>query len=184
MANIPQTTVDDTQGTGIEGQLADMQSTADAIVDTGINDDTTDIAFGRFVMEGTESDDGVLNVAAALGSAPAKLAGISVHGHSFERLTELNADGITPTTTFGRLVRGRVFMIANTDVTKDSEVHVCYATNSGYVIGRAGAAAVSTKTIDISAYARWIVPSSGGTKGDIVILEIDLTNRALGTADT
>jgi len=177
MANIPQTTVDATQPIGMVGQLADFQSNADASVDTATSEESSaSIPFGAFVCEGA-ADDGAL----LMHSAADVIKGIVTHSHGFERLTELAADGLKPLATFGVLAKGRVYVIANTDIVKGSEVHVCYATNSGYTIGQAGAAPVTNKTLDISAWARW---KTTGVKGTVLILEIDLANRALTTADT
>lgn len=177
MSNIPQTQVDATQPIGIVGQLADFQSNADASVDTATSEEATaSIPFGVFVAEGDADDGAVL-----MSGAGDVIKGIVTHGHGFERLTELASDGLKPLTTFGVLAKGRIYVIANTDIAKGDEVHVCHTANTGYTIGQAGNAGVTNKTLDISAWARW---KTTGVKGTVLVLEIDLANRALTTADT
>lgn len=176
--NVPQTSVDATMEIGLEGQLADFQSNADAIVDTGISEEASAaIPFGFFVQKGTNQDGVKLPTGA---TTPVQLRGISVHGHSFERKTELFDDGLQPKAVFGVLQRGRVFVKANTDVVVGDEVHVCIDTHSGYEIGRCGKDGQAGDTIDITAFARWV---RGGLKGSVVVLEIDMNNAALGSAD-
>lgn len=172
-ANVPQTVVNVDQDPGLVGQITNPGF---ARVDTATSEETVNpIPFGIFVQTGTHPDGALL-----LTATNNRLKGIVSHAQSFERNVELSPGGLMPFATFGVLAVGRMTMLANTDVTETSEVHVCAVANSGYVIGQAGATAVSTKTIDITPFARWTVP---GTKGSIVELEIDLTNVALATAD-
>lgn len=174
--DVPQTAVNSAMAIGIPGQLADFQSNADAVVDTGTSEETSaNIPFGVFVQHGT-ADDGVLLIS---GAGP-DLAGIVVHSHSFERLTELADDGLKPGATFGVLKKGRVFVTVNTDVLMTDEVHVQTVADTGKTVGSVGKAADTGKSTDISGLARW---KRSALAGEIAVLEIDMTNIGLATAD-
>ncbi len=177
MANIPQSSVEDTMDIGIVGQLADFQSNADATVDTATSEESSAaIPFGVFVQQGS-ADDGAL----LLTGGSNRLKGIVVHSHSFERRTELSDAGLDPLATFAVLTRGRVYVTANDDVAVTDEVHVCHTVDTNFAVGLAGPSPNAANTIDITAFARWI---KGGLKGEVVVLEIDMNNVALASADT
>lgn len=173
----PQTSVENAPDIGIVGQLADFHTSADGDVVSRTSEETSaTIAFGLFVKHGT-ADEGVGVVSATSNL----LEGIAVHGHGFEPGKEVDATtgALLPKATFGVLRRGRAFVKAVGSVTPASEVHV-RASGTG-VAGSVQAAADATHTIDISPFARFV---TSGDDGDVVVLEIDMTNVALATADT
>lgn len=174
---VPQTAVLTSQDFGVPGQLADFQSASDAIVDMAINTDTVDMSFGMVVKQGT-SDDGAL----VPSSQADLLKGIVVQANDFERLTQLNSDGITPGTPFGLLKRGRVWVLPYTDITPTSEVHVQVIANTGHPVGTIRGTADTGKTLDITAFAKWLTTATVAS-GNPAKLDIDFTNVSLATSD-
>jgi hypothetical protein len=175
---VPQTSVLTSQDFGVPGQLADFQSVSDAVVDMAINTDTVDMPFGTCVKQGT-SDDGALMPT----SLADLLKGIVVQANDFERLTQLNSDGITPGTPLGLLKRGRVWILPYTDVTPTSEVHVQVVANTDHPVGTIRGTADANKTLDITAFAKWLTTATVAS-GNPAKLDVDFTNVSLATQDT
>lgn len=174
---VPQTSILTSQDVGIPGALADFQSASDAVVDSAVNADVVDLAFGTFVVQGTADQDAKLPAAAT-----DKLKGLVVHGHDYERLTQLASDGIKPGTTFGLLREGRAWVLPTVDMTPASPVHVQMVAEAGHAAGTIRDAASVGKTLDCTAFMQ-VIQGATLASGNPVKLEVDMTNVKLATAD-
>jgi len=175
---IPQTTVNINQSIGIVGQLSDFRTAANGGVDTAINTDVVDIGFGIFVVRDAAHEPKGAKLPSAANQV---LKGIAVHSHSFERKTELFSDGLTPTTVFGVLRRGRAFVNVTEAVAPTDHVRVQMVAESGHAVGTLRKTASAGKTIDITGFASWSIGNTGvNTTAEI---DVDLNNVSLATAD-
>lgn len=170
---------------GVPGQLATLQSQLDGEVISGTSEEaSTSIPFGRFVVAGTE-DEGVKLPAAQ----EDLLYGVVVFAQAYaksdaDHVAQLDANGLTPGTTFGCLRRGEIIVVATTAVTPADEVHVqmeTSATPNTYPLGSVRKTAEVGKTVDITPFAQW--RTSAGA-GELAVLFVDLNNRALVTSDS
>lgn len=95
----------------IEGQLADL---ADSTVESRSNTDASlSIGFGKLVKEDS--------LAPATGCQPCTLAAdvpfaVVSHSHAYERLTELDANGVRPYGEVNCVRRGRVYVLAGATI--------------------------------------------------------------------
>lgn len=174
---IPQIAVANNQSLGIPGQLSDFHSASNGGVDTAINTDVVDFAFGIFVVRDTANEPRGAKLPTAAANT---LKGIVTHGHSYERKTELFSDGLTPGTVFGVLVKGRCFITTTEAVVPTDHVRVQMVAEGGHPVGTVRKTASAGKTIDITPLARWIKGAGAAATAEI---EVDLTNIALATAD-
>jgi len=175
---MPQTAVADRMTVGILGQLADLQSMADASVDTATSEEVTaSIGFGIFVKHGVGVDS------ALLPSDPAdRLKGISIQTHEYARDIELDEDlKLRPGSTFGVLTHGRVTVAPTTPAAPGDEVHVQFDPEVGHPAGAVRATGSAAKTFDITAFAQWRTVATSA--GDLCVLEIDMLNLALAVVD-
>jgi hypothetical protein len=175
----PQTSVITTPDLGIPGQAATFRSADDARVDSAMNQEASaGIPFGRFVQRGTLD-----KTAKLLTGATNYIAGLAVFGHSFARDTEVNSDGdIMPGVDFGCAEEGEFFVLVAGNVDPTSEVHLFHTVGTGdQLVGTCGPSAVSNKTLDISAFAKWKRTALSGKVG---VLSFDLRGLALASADT
>jgi len=173
----PQTEVEDTMPIGVAGQLADLWTEENGDVASATSEEASaEIPFGVMVKPGT-ADDGVLKLTATSN----KLAGITVFSHLYAKPDELGDTGLKPKVTFDVLTRGRIIVFPEDAVTPASEVHVRAVATGSEVAGAFRGTADGTDTIDLTAFARW---RSSADAADAAVLEIDLNNAALATADT
>jgi len=171
-----QTTLPDKLPPFIAGQLADLWTEENGDVQTATSEEATaGIPFGVMVGEG-EGEDGVLLLAATDDA----LAGIAV----YDPIDPLNldADGkLKPGWTFDRLTVGRVAVIVENAVSKDSEVHVRAVAVDPEQAGAFRAGADGADTISLVGIAKFVTETTGA---GIAIVDIDLRNAALATADS
>lgn len=177
---MPQTSVADRMDVGLVGQVATLSGMADAQVDTAFNEEASaGLVVGRFVKRGsTDKDNGAL----ACSSVADILKGIACFTHELARNVELDTDlNIAPGAHFGVLVKGPITVAPTTAAAPGDEVHVQVVAESGHEVGDIRKTASTGKSLDISPFARW--RTSAATAGDKCILELDMTNVALATAD-
>jgi hypothetical protein len=167
---IPQTAVASAMPTGLPGQVLRGKP------DTAISEeDTNEIPFGLFVVQG-DADDGALLPSAYTD----RLKGLVVLYHGLERTAELGDTGIKPGAVFGILSEGRALVqVPHGSVDPTSEVHVQAIAETNYPAGTVRSNKSTNKTIDITGLARFL---TSGDAGDIVELEFDLTNVGLAVA--
>lgn len=173
-----QDTVLDRMPIGIPGQLADLHTAEFGDVISSTNEEASaEIPFGLMVKEGTGGSWDL----AKLPTAAAGLLGIVVFAQNFSKPTQLGDSGLKPGVTFGVLRKGRIYVeLTGADaVTPASEVHVRVA-GVGQKGSFSGGTGVAAETVDITGFARW---AGSGTTGDIVALEIDMTNSASAVID-
>lgn len=183
---MPQSAVADKMAVGIVGQVATLQGSLNATIDTGTSEEsTTGISPGRFVVQGTADDGCKLPTATS-----DKLKGVALFSHEYERTVELDADlNFKPGTTMGLLVTGPVYVAPTSDVAPGDEVHVYTENITGtgttenpqFHAGDVDKAGSAGKSLDISAFAQW--KTTAAAAGDVCILFVDLTNVALASAD-
>lgn len=171
-----QTAVNTRMPIGIPGQLADLHTTefGDTVSVTN-TEASAEIAFGLMVKNGTTQDSALLVAAAADAD---DLVGIAVHANNFAYPEQIGDTGLKPGTTFAALRKGRIFVIAVDAVTPDDEVHMRHSGTG--VKGSFQKTAVAGETLDLTGFAKW--NTSAGV-GEVAILEIDMTNSSLATAD-
>lgn len=172
-----QTAVETRYPIGIAGQLADLHTAEFGDVVHAVSEEASaEIPFGVMVKQGT-ADDGVL----LLSANDDNIKGIVVHGHHFSKPVELGDTGLKPGISFGILRKGRIFVVAKTNVTPASEVHVRAVVAGAEVKGEFRGTSDGTDTIDITGFAKWVTSASSG---EVAILEIDMSQSALATADS
>lgn len=163
---------------GIPGQLADLHTAEFGDVISSTNEEASaEIPFGLMVKQGT----GGSRELCKLPTAAAGLLGVTVHAQNFAKPVQLGDDGIKPGVTVGVLRKGKIYVELNgaTAVTPASEVHVRVA-GAGQLGSFSGGTGVAAETVDISAFARWC---GSGSEGDVVAVEIDMTNSASAVID-
>lgn len=176
MTAIPQTVVNDAPPLGLPGLLYDSNSRQQSC--SAVNSEATAVmAFGIMVAEnGTRA-------ALLLAAVTDRLKGIVIRESSLARDIEYDETllGVKPKVEISLLEKGRIWVPIENTVTEASEVHVrCVATGSE-VAGAFRNNKDGTDTLDLSAFARWVL---GGTAATGAVLEFDLTNRNLAVADT
>lgn len=175
---VPQQTVTTTQVLGMPGDFADMHSKTNSRVESGVNADSVNLPFGSFVKRGTADGD------AKLPSSQADiLFGIVTLANSFARASELASTGITPGTNFGVGAIGEWLVLPGTDITPASEVHVQVVAEGGHPAGTIRGTASAAKTLDLTGLAKWLT-SATVASGNPAVLQINMTNIALATADS
>lgn len=168
----PQTSVSQTQGGPFAGMLSSSHpDQSDSYVS---EEASAEIPFGTMVKQGT-AENGALKCTATSNV----LAGIVVHSHGYAKDTELGSTGLKPKVNLRLLQKGRVWVPVEEAVVPGDAVRVRVVAGGGETAGAFRKAADSTDCIDISKFARWI---TGGSS--VAELEIDLSNRASGVADT
>lgn len=173
----PQTTVALTPDIGVPGQIASFQGLDDAIVlHKTSKEASAAIPFGITVKQGTLDDDVLLLTAAAN-----KLIGVSAFAHDFARNSELTSSGIQPGATFGVVFQGPILVLPEAAVTPSSGVHIRFAASGGNTqVGAFTGTAEATKTIDASAFCRWLTSGNATTPA---VVWVDFSNAALAVAD-
>lgn len=166
---------------GVPGQLSTLQSVSDSVVRSATSEEaSTSIPFGRLVVRGTATDGVKLPAA-----QEDKIAGVVVFAQNYaksdgDHVGQLDANGLTPGTTFDLLRTGSIFVLA-TDTCAPGDAVLYQAETTGgdaavHPLGSFCKTPESGKTVDISAFAEWL---SGGDVGDIVEIFIDVSNAAL-----
>lgn len=161
---------------GIPGELADLHTAEFGDVVSAVNAEAAaEIPFGVMVKQGTDDDD--VKLLAAQADA---IKGIVVFGQNFSKPVQLGSTGLKPGISFGILRKGRIFVLTEDAVTPLSEVHVRAIAVGAELKGAFRGTADGADTIDITGLAKWV--TSAGV-GEIAILEIDMTQSSLATAD-
>ncbi len=162
----------------VAGLLADNSLTKDCLPGTS-QEASAEIPFGVMVCHGTV-EGFVKNLHTSSAAMATELFGVAVFGHSYARGIHLGDTGLTPTTTFDVLQRGRIYVQVEEAVAIGDAVRVRAVAGVGEVAGAFRTTADSTDCIDISSFARWI---RGAAEDGLAIVEIDMTNAALADAD-
>lgn len=182
-----QTAVDTTAPVGLPGQLYSEWDEHNALVDSGTNEEAaTNIPFGVMVKRGTAK--GLVKLPT---TAADVLDGILVRADEFDYPSQVadatvntyEQSAIKPKVTAGLLKKGTIWVIPEaTNASAASEVHMRIVAGAGnnITLGAFTPTAEAAKTVDISAFARWVEPPVAGTPTP---LWIDLTNSALADAD-
>lgn len=180
-----QTAVDDPAPIGIPGQLADAWTESEGDVGSGVIEEAGGIPFGILTKKGTNAGQVKLPTTAA-----DILEGILVHADEYEVTTQLAAvtvntypqSAVVVDTPVGLLKKGRILVIPEATGTEASGVHARIVASGGNTqLGSFTPTAEVGKTVNISAFARW--GEGGPVAGQPSILEIDLSNAVLATAD-
>jgi hypothetical protein len=176
MSIAPQTSVDDTQGPALSGQLhgfvrgALRSYTSEEDPDTG-----AELAFGTLVCLGTDEDGGMVKATAA-----ALPAGVVVHSHKYAKPQELGDVGLKSGVTAHVLRKGTVWVVVEEAVDPGDAVRVRLVATSPEVYGAFRTQADGTDCA-VLAEACWLTSTSGA---GVALLEIDLTTQGALTADT
>ena len=153
------------------GMLADAPYPPD--VATMRNDEASaEIAFGRAVKFGSTTDR---QSAKLPDSENAVIAGIAVHGHHYSPDMDLGTVGLKPTTVFGALRRGRIWVVSEdgNNVGDRGWVRGVAAGDPEFLGGIANADD-STDTVNTT---NQIVFLTSATAGQLAIVEVDFTNK-------
>ncbi len=175
-----------TMDEALAGLIADNSMSKDCL--TAISEEASaEIPFGVMCAQGA-SDDGTLLLLTSAAAMASALRGISVFGQSFSKPDELGDTGLTPTTTFNVMSKGRIYVQVEEAVAVGDPVRVRAVTGGTNGYGDAGAetagafrtSADSTDCVDISGFARW---TRGAAEAGFAVVEIDMTNASLALAD-
>lgn len=184
---MPQTSVLSPLAVGSAGQVADEFTATNGDAFAGTNEESSlSLGFGLLVTR--SSNEGV--------KAPTTLAavkaasGVLIREDLFDITTQLSditvntvvQSGIKPGVTGSCLRRGRIWVIPEATGTEASavKVRIVAGASTNVTLGAFTVTADAGKTVDISSLAKWIGTPTAATPS---ILEIDLTNLALATAD-
>ncbi len=161
----------------VPGLLADDTMSKDAISSLS-EEETAEIPFGVMVGQGADDDGAVL-----LGAVTDFLRGVSVFGQYYSKPTELGEVGLMPGTRFDCLLKGRIYVLVEGDVTPTHGVHVRAVADEmmGEVAGAFRGTGDGSDTIDCSTFAKWRTSASDG---ELAVLEIDMTNSSSPDADS
>lgn len=170
----PQTAVDDAPDIGVPGQLADLQDMADGTTYSKNSEESSaGIPFGVMCAAGI-ADDGALLPA----SDSDRLIGVSVFSNEFNRISELDTDGLQPGCTFATLWRGAIVVRVEDAVTPATAAHVrCGGT------GQKGqfCAADGANSIDVSGFCRYLTSAGAG---ELAVVYVDMGNGGLAVSDS
>lgn len=152
--------------TAIRGQLATNQIAIQK--DTKVSEEASaEIPFGVAVRRGT-ADDGMLLMSANT----QKPCGILICDGPFAKDNELGDTGLKPKVVGDVVVRGRVYVWAESAMNVGDAVHVRVTANGGNTqTGTFLPLKDTNKTIDISAFAR-VVQSGDATNPPVI--EVDM----------
>jgi hypothetical protein len=163
---------------GIAGMLDDSSLLKDCVSKTNAESVNT-IPPGCFVMQGTNDDD----VKLPAGST-ALLVGVAVFGHSYvpSYAVDPATGNYLPNVTFDVLKHGRIRVVSETALAPGDTLHVRHTANGGHTqLGAVTHTADTGHTLDIGAFAQVVRSGDGVTTA--AVIEIDLTNVNLATAD-
>lgn len=164
-----QTTYPQNFTAAIEGQLADS-GPHDIMVMR--NDEASDeMPFGRAVKFGSTSDQFSAKIPAA---ETDKIAGIVIHSYEYDPTYDLGDDGVLPGRPVQVLRKGRIRMRLEDAVQVADRGWVRAVAGAGELLGGVVPADDGTDTIDCTGQ---IVFLQAGAADDIVVVEVDFTNR-------
>lgn len=164
---MPQTTVPTTLVVGSDGQLADLWTEENGVVDSVTSEETTaEIAFGKAVKKGT-ADWSALNLTAITEA----VRGFAVWSQRYAKPDELGDTGLKPKVTFGILRMGRMIVKPEDGVDPTKSVFIRAVATGSEIPGSFRGTADGTDTIDISAVATWMSTASAG---EPAVVEINL----------
>lgn len=178
-----QTAVRDTLVPYLAGQPADQHTARNAHVVTANSEETVDaILPGLMLIEGVANDGALLPNALA---DIAKFLGVSVRSDYFDYPTQVNASGgVLPGGSLGAARTGRWVVRIEASVTRAAEVHVRMVAAGPELAGAFRPTADGADTIDITPFANWVYDADLEDDGGLAVLEINLPNQALATADS
>lgn len=178
-----QTAVRDRLAPLIAGQPGDQHTARNAHLVTAHSEEAVDkILFGLMLIEGAEQDGALLpNAQAEID----KLLGISVQNNYFSAPDQIDTTGlgVLPGASLAAARTGRWAVRIETDVTRQSEVHVRMVAAGAEKAGAFRATKDGADTIDISAFAKWVKDATVADDDGLAILEINLPNQSLAIAD-
>ncbi len=168
--------IDTNMPEGVPGMIADSSFTKD-VVSKRNSEETAHIPPGVFVAQGDGDDDVVLPAGAG-----ALLVGLALFGHAYVRTIMVDDTGYLPNITFDVARGGRIRVFAEGAMAPGDEVHVRHTINGGNTqLGAVTPDADAGKTLDCSAFCSVF---ASGDETSPPVIEIDLRNVALATADT
>jgi hypothetical protein len=130
---------------------------------------SAEIPFGVAVARGT-ADDGVKLPAAST----AKIRGVVVHSHAYDKDQELGDTGIKPKCQISVGRRGRFLVTVEEAVIPGDRAFIRYATgDGGSQKGAWRKSAVAGETIDVTAEAEFQTTASAA---GLAVVEVDFTN--------
>lgn len=168
-----QTTIAEAMGAALPGQLADLSPHT---VESFVSEDALDMPMGAVAVAQGTADNGAILPAAS----NAKLVGILMHSHQYSKDPNGDLGIVTP---FGLhkyavlnvLRKGRIYVIAEEDVSPGDPLFVRYAAGAGgSQLGAFRRATVSSEMIDLTKVG---VFRSTTSAGGLAILEVDFTNK-------
>jgi hypothetical protein len=167
MAIAPQTSVSDTQGGPLEGQLdgfvrGDLRSYK--------NTDTAEIPFGCLVCLDASAED----TAAKLPTDATIPAGVVVFSHKYAKPQELGDTGLKTGTEMHVLRKGTIWVHVKEAVDPGDTVRVILDATDGQ-IGSFATTSQGTGDSAVIAEACWLTSTSGA---GVALLEVDFTTQA------
>lgn len=162
---MPQTTYRTVMPVGIEGAIADDGPAVDIESRVSSLSNATEIPFGRPVASVSGSEAKACVLCTGYTDTP---IGIAAHSHSYAA-EELGTSGIKSGSMVNVLRHGRIRVKAGGSIADGQRLY--YQTSTGKWV----TAAVSTDTIDMTGQ---VIARSAGVLNDLVIAEIDMSNKA------
>lgn len=163
----------------VAGMLADDGQNKDVIGYTS-EEASAGIRPGVMVKQGA-ADFGALLLAATTD----KLIGVAVYGQAYARPEEIDDDGYQPLCTFDVLVKGRVWVLTETDWTPGAQVHVRVTSEVAGDLGQFLNAKDGAKSMDVSKFCRFMNSGTGTANAPgLALVSIDMTMAANATADS
>lgn len=178
----------DTPAVAFAGMLGDGTR---HVIETRISvEASASIPFGAFVVSDTA--DGAGDAGAKMPSASSGQAFFGPVVHSFDYAPQwtdlqgvthgdLTSTGLAPKAKLNTLVKGRIWVLAETACAPGDPVWVRYTTDGGSPAwtqqGQVGNATGTGRTIDMSAKARFLTTLAAPAQGAVglVLLEVDMT---------
>ena len=151
--------------TGIEGAIADDGPAVDIESRVSSTATATEIPFGRPVASVSGSEAKACVLCTDYNYTP---IGIAVHSHSYAA-EELGTSGIKSGSMVNVLRHGRVLLKAGGSISDGQRLY--YQTSTGKWV----TAAVAADTIDMTAQ---VIARSSGVLNDLIIAEVDMSNKS------
>lgn len=162
---MPQTDYRTVMPVGIEGAIADDSPAVDIESRVSSTGTATEIPFGRPVASVSGSSAKACVLCTDYSYTP---IGIAAHSHSYAA-GELGTSGIKSGSMVNVLRHGRIRVKAGGSIADGQGLH--YQTSTGKWV----TAAVAADTIDMTGQ---VIARSAGVLNDLVIAEIDMSNKA------
>lgn len=168
---IPQTSYTTNQPIAFPGLKGDATL---SVVETRINaEGSAEIPFGVFVVKGGSVGDPGCVLPTA--STVKLVLGPVVHSHAYSKGIngELGTSGLKPKAVLNILVKGRIWVLSETDAAVGDPVFVRYASGAGGTqLGAVRNATVSGEMIDLTIKGRYV---TSVTAGNLAMIEVDMT---------